>query len=155
MKSELKTEVRNLLSNATKGVLSTVAPDGHPYASLHAIATDADGSPLFLFSDLSQHTRNARAEPRAALLIEGKAPTAETNPSNQPVNPQEIPRVCISGELHEVPETEATSLLELYLEQHPAAQRYAGFGDFNLFRMTMAKARYVGGFGQAGSVQLP
>lgn len=151
MKSEIKTAVRELLANATKGVLSTVAPDGHPYASLHAIAIDAEGSPLFLFSDLSQHTRNARAEPRVALLVEGGAPEPE---NNQAVNPQEIPRACISGELHEVPEVDAAALLEHYLEQHPAARLYAGFGDFNLFRMSMSKARYVGGFGQAGSVDL-
>jgi len=149
MKAEMKSAVFELLRGARKGVLSTLAPDGHPYASLHALAVDGDHRPLFLFSDLSQHTRNVRSDPRVALLVEGQVKGAGPND-----NPQEIPRACVSGELEELSDTDAAPLLERYLARHPGAKMYAGFGDFHLFRMTMSKARFVGGFGQAGSVDL-
>ena len=51
------------------GALATLDPQGgFPFASLVTVATDHDGSPLFLMSRLSAHTLNLETDPRAPRL---------------------------------------------------------------------------------------
>jgi putative heme iron utilization protein len=128
-----------LLRRAVSGALATaLATDGgRPYASLVTLACDADGRPLFLFSDLSDHTRSLRADPRAALLIEEASRRA---------NPQTGPRVTLVGRIDEA---EEPRLRRRYLARHPGAAFYAGFADFHIFRMTVERVHFVGGFGRA------
>ena len=58
---------------APKGSLATLLArmPGHPYASLVLVATEPDGTPLFLISRLALHTRNLEQDARASLLIDG------------------------------------------------------------------------------------
>ena len=56
----------------------TLAPDGdgggaRPYVSLVLGAEDHDASPVLLLSDLADHSRNLKADARAALLFDGTA----------------------------------------------------------------------------------
>ena len=39
------------------------------------------------------------------------------------------------------------SLVALFVARHPSAGMYAGFKDFRLYRMTVARAHLVAGFG--------
>ena len=147
--------VRRLLRRGRSGTLATalggVMPSGvpahdgtragHPYASLVTVAWDIDGSPLFLFSALSDHTRNLAGDARAALLIEEASRRA---------NPQTGPRVTLLGRIASVAEgPDESSARRRFLARHPEAARYAGFGDFRFFRMTVERAHYVGGFARA------
>jgi len=60
------TPVLALLRGRGIGSLATLEPaTGHPYASLITVATETDGSPIFLISKLAWHTRNLEADPRA------------------------------------------------------------------------------------------
>ena len=43
--------------------------------------------------------------------------------------------------------------LERYLERFPAAKQWFEFTDFTLFRFTIARARYVGGFANAHTLR--
>jgi len=71
---EIAAEARSLVRRSTKGSLATLdAPSRAPYASLITLATEADGSPVFLISTLARHTRNLAADPRAAILVDGTA----------------------------------------------------------------------------------
>jgi hypothetical protein len=123
------------------GVPSHDESPAHPYASLVTVAWGTDGSPLFLFSTLSDHTRNLARDPRAALLIEEASRRA---------NPQTGPRVTLIGRIAPCAEgaDEATARRR-FLARHPEAARYAGFGDFRFYRMTVESAHYVGGFARA------
>ncbi len=62
---------RQLIRRARAAMLSTAlaSKDGWPYGSLVSVALDCDGSPLMLFSNLSDHTRNLAKDPRASLLF--------------------------------------------------------------------------------------
>src|SRR5277367_2389939 len=81
-------EARELLRAARSGTLATTADGGQPFASLVTPACAPDLSLLLLLSDLSEHTRHLRAEPRCSILICGNA---------EGPNPQTTPRVTITG----------------------------------------------------------
>jgi putative heme iron utilization protein len=127
-----------LIRAADRAVLSTLMPDGGaPYGSLVLIACAPDGAPLMLLSDLADHTRNLKADSRASLLIDG------TGGLDDPLTGA---RAALQGEI--VPAGEDLVLRGRFLRRHPSAQRYAAFGDFNLYRFRLARAHLVAGFGR-------
>lgn len=137
--AEVVVEARRLLRGAVSAVLATQA-EGQPFASLVTPATAPDLSVLLLLSSLSEHTRQLRAEPRCALLVQG--PAVETNP-------QTAPRLTVTGLAAPVPEAEAAPLKARWLARHPHAALYADFGDFALWRIAPGGALLVGGFARA------
>jgi heme iron utilization protein len=130
-------EARKLLRAARSGTLATAADGGQPFASLVTPACAPDLSLLLLLSNLSEHTRHLRAEPRCSLLVCGAAEGA---------NPQTSPRVTVTG-MAEVADDAA--LKARYLAVHPYALLYADFGDFHLWRIRPMSALFVGGFARA------
>ncbi len=130
-------EARKLLRAARSGTLATVADGGQPYASLATHACAPDLSILLLLSDLAEHTRHLRVDPRCSILVCGAATGA---------NPQTTPRVTVTG-IAEV--ADDPMLKARFLAMHPYAAQYAGFGDFHLWRMRPMGALFIAGFAQA------
>jgi putative heme iron utilization protein len=130
-------EARKLLREARSGTLATVADGGQPFASLVTPAWAPDLAGLLLLSNLSEHTRHLRAEPRCSVMVCGMG---------EGVNPQTAPRVTVTGiaEVADDPELRAR-----YLAVHPYAALYANFGDFHLWRVRVMGALFVGGFARA------
>jgi heme iron utilization protein len=129
-------QARQLLRAARSAALATQKA-GQPYASLVTPACAADGSVLMLLSQLSEHTRQLRAEPRCSLMAMGEAAQA---------NPQTAPRVTIVG----VAEQEDDPALKArWLAIHPYARMYAEFADFSLWRLRAQTIQLVGGFARA------
>ncbi|MDA0305202.1 MAG: DUF2470 domain-containing protein [Proteobacteria bacterium] len=123
---------------ARSAILSTVMnDDGWPYGSLISVAFDVDASPIMLFSNLSDHTQNLYGDKRAALLFEE---------GSRLKNPQTGPRVTVMGKIQKTKEPRHQ---KRFLALHPEAALYAGFGDFNFFRMKVDRIHFVGGFAQA------
>jgi heme iron utilization protein len=128
---------RRLVRTALKGSLATLDRDtGHPYASLVLVATEPDGSPVFLISRLALHTRNLEKDPRASLLIDGTGGLGD---------PMTGGRVTLSGKVHQ---TGSASARRRFLARHPSAETYAAFPDFSVYAMAVARAHYIGGFGR-------
>ncbi len=134
---------RRMIRAAERVTLATTAVKGKggvdgrwPYASLVLAACDGPGNPLLLISDLADHTRNIRADARVSLLYDG------TGGLDDPLTG---PRVTLQGEAEQV---EDSSLMDAYLDRHPSADTYAGFGDFHLFRVRPVRAHLVAGFGR-------
>jgi putative heme iron utilization protein len=96
-----------------------------------------DLSLLLLLSDLSEHTRHLRSEPRCSVLVTAAA---------EGTNPQTAPRVTVTG-IAEM--TSDDTLSARYLAVHPYAAQYAGFGDFHIWRIRPLGALFVGGFARA------
>ncbi|MFC4271717.1 DUF2470 domain-containing protein [Sneathiella chungangensis] len=128
--------VRKLLRTATTASLATAMPTGaQPYASLVLMATDPQARPLLLLSDLAVHSKNIAAGPAVSLLI------AEDPADRDPLT---LPRISLEGSLRKV---EDSGLLARYVNRYPSARDFAGFRDFNLYRMEVARAHLVAGFG--------
>ena len=130
---------RRMLRGVHHGALGTVMKgDDAPYVSLASVATDHDGSPLFLFSTIAAHTINIGANPQVALFIMPEGTVAHS--------PQTIPRVTIMGRI-------TASLTprhrHRFLARHPGAALYADFTDFAFYRLEMERVHFVGGFARA------
>jgi putative heme iron utilization protein len=128
-------ETRRLIGAARRAVLATTR-EGWPYASLVLPASDAAGQPLLLLSDLAEHAKNLKADPRCSLLYDGTEGLAD---------PLTGFRATVLGEAATVRDD---SLMKRYVERHPSAAQYAGFGDFRLYRVTVTRAHVVAGFGR-------
>jgi putative heme iron utilization protein len=130
-------EARKLLRAARSGTLATVADGGQPFATLITPACTPDLVLMLLLSDLSEHTRHLRAEPRCSILVTGTPESA---------NPQTAPRTTVTGiaEMADDPALKAR-----YLAVHPYASLYADFGDFHLWLVRPLGALFVGGFARA------
>lgn len=128
---------RALMRAQATAALGTLM-DGAPYVSLVLVAFDADGAPLLLLSRLAQHTRNLPADQRVSLLFDGTAGLEQ---------PLTGPRLTVVGSIAACPDQGA---LRRYLARHPSASLYAGFGDFDLYKVTIERGHYVAGFGQIG-----
>jgi heme iron utilization protein len=131
---------RKLLRAARSATLATSAA-GQPFASLVTPACTPDLAILLLLSDLSEHTRHLRADPRCAVLVCGVA---------EGVNPQTTPRVSVTGVAERVMDA---ALRGRFLTVHPYAALYADFADFALWRVRPMGGLYVGGFAQAARLR--
>jgi heme iron utilization protein len=128
---------RSLVRRALKTALATLdGGSGHPYASLVTMATEPDGTPIFLISRLALHTQNLLADRRASLLVDG------TDHSGDPLAGA---RVTLMGQA--LPGTSATTRSR-FLARHPAAASYVDFADFAFYRLVVERAHFVGGFGR-------
>jgi putative heme iron utilization protein len=109
---------------------------GRPYVSLVASACDIDASPLLLLSDLAQHTRNLRADPRMSLLFEDTKDHAD---------PLAGPRLTLIGRAERCDDPRCSAR---FAARHPASAAYAGFADFHHYRVVVERGHLVAGFGR-------
>ncbi len=135
MSDNPSTEAGLLMRSQTSAALGTIM-DGAPYVSLVLAAFDIDGGPLLLLSDLAQHSRNLRGDSHVSLLFDGTQGLAE---------PLTGPRLTVLGTASVSTESAA---LGRYLARHPSAAVYAGFSDFQLYKVTIERGHHVAGFGQ-------
>lgn len=134
-------EARNLLRRARTATLaSRNADDGGAYASLVNVATDVRGWPVILVSTLAWHTRNLLADPKGSLMV------AELPEAGDALTG---PRVTVMGRFERLDEP---GVRRRYLARHPAAELYAGFGDFAFWRLAPERAHAVAGFGRIETI---
>ncbi len=110
--------------------------EGAPYVSLVLAAPDQDGSPLLLLSDLAQHSRNIAGDPRVSLLYDDTAGLDQRLTGA---------RLTLLGTAVRCDDAQA---LVRYVDGHPSAAQYAGFGDFRLYRVQVERGHFIAGFGR-------
>ncbi len=133
---------RTLVEEARSATLCTLArdPAGYPYGSLVTVAVDGAGRPLFLLSELAEHTGNLHARPEASALL--------TEPLGTHDQPLALGRVTLIGPCTKVAEGERAAVREVFLARQPSASYYVDFDDFAFYRLEPEALRYVGGFGR-------
>ena len=132
-----------LLATESQGVLATlsVRRQAWPFASIAPYALTRQGDPLLLLSDLAEHTRNVRADPRASLLVQDSASRAD---------PQAGARVTLLGSVEPIAAQAVEDDKQRYVSRHPAAENYLKLGDFHLYVFRVTEARFINGFGDMG-----
>lgn len=116
--TEIRQKVRALLSGQGLGVLATADPDGHPYASLIAIAANADHTTLYFVTPrATRKFANLMHDNRVALLV--------NNSINQPVDFHEAVAATILGQARLLEEDQREKALSLYLEKHAYLKQFA------------------------------
>jgi putative heme iron utilization protein len=125
---------RRLARGRTRAALAT-SLGGAPYASLVLLAVDLDASPLLLLSSLAQHSRNIAFDPRVSLLLDA----TEEHP-----DPLAGPRLSLLGRALRTDDRR----LARFIAHHPTSAGYAGFDDFQLYRVEVERGHLVAGFGR-------
>ncbi len=133
---------KTVIRSARFGALAVIEPgSGWPLASRVGVATDTDGSPLILVSQLASHTPALKADGRVSLLLgePGKG---------DPLAHARITLCCRAQVLARgTPSYDHAE--RRYLARNPKAQLYAGLGDFTMVRLEIEHASFNGGFGRA------
>ena len=140
MKSEpafdAKLAAKKLLREGRSGALATLmAGNGDPYCSLVNVATVPDGAPLMLLSTLAIHTKNLLADNRVSLMLDER----------KAGDPLEGARVMLMGSCSKKADSSAASILST---ASSGGRAVASFGDFAFYRMDIARAHLVAGFGR-------
>ena len=129
-------DAKRLLRLARTGALATL--DGTaPLTTLIGVASDWDGAPLFLMSELARHTKNLAANPHASLLLTSEG--GRGDPLNQP-------RITLNGVVRPRAGEDGR---ERYVRRNPKANLYANFADFSVRRLDVETVHFNGGFGRA------
>lgn len=133
---------KRLLRTARSGALATNdGISGIPFASLVAVATEMDGTPIILTSQLATHTQLLEADAACSLLVaaSGKG------------DPLAHPRLTLLAKARKLdrdgPETARAR--QRYLAHHPKAELYVDFPDFAFWRLAIEAASLNAGFGRA------
>ena len=133
-------EAKRLLRSVRAGALATLTAAGDPFSTLTTIATDVDGSPLILVSQLSAHTRHLDEDGRCSLLL----------PETGAGDPLAHPRLTLTGTAVKVTGPEQRAAVRArFLARHPKAELYADFADFSFWRIAMDQVHLNGGFARA------
>jgi hypothetical protein len=127
---------KKLLREGRSGAVATLMPgSGDPYCSLVNVATAVDGAPLLLLSKLALHTKNLLADERVSLMIDER----------KEGDPLEGARVMLMGTCVTSSDQSSGSS---YLRRHPEAEAFVNFADFAFYRIEIARAHLVAGFGR-------
>jgi putative heme iron utilization protein len=129
---------RTLAARIPTGTLCTLAiePAGYPYGSFVTVGFE-NGNPIFLISQLAEHTRNLERDSRASLLV------AESVAADPLANG----RVTMLGPCTRV-EGDGGSARAAFFAAHPNARYYADFRDFGFWKLHVDAVRYIGGYGR-------
>ncbi|CAH1658635.1 HugZ family pyridoxamine 5'-phosphate oxidase [Chelatococcus asaccharovorans] len=136
------------LRTSPLAALATRDPGGHPFATLTNIATDSDGSPLFLTSQLALHGRNAAANNRVSLSFQPLARDRRGQPGAPSRHGRTAAlaglvlaraRLTVSG--HAAIDDDPR-VRQRFLTRHRKTAAFAQMQDFHIWRVTVAAGHY-------------
>ena len=132
---------KSLIRSSRFAALACLEPEtGVPLASQVNIATDSDGRPCFLISQLSAHFGAIATDARCSLLIgtPGKG------------DPAAHSRLTYAGHAERLTDAEDIARVRRrFLGKHPKSELYVDFGDFAFWRVTPTAVSLNAGFGKA------
>lgn len=136
---DIAADARALLLGNSSGVLGTISEDvpGYPFGSVVPYCLDRAGVPLIVISRLAQHTKNIQANSHVSLTV------VESGPEDV----QQAGRISWLGDARPVPASDADSL-DRFCRFFPQSGAYVTELDFDLYRISPVKIRYIGGFGK-------
>ncbi|MEO6950583.1 MAG: DUF2470 domain-containing protein [Polyangia bacterium] len=131
-----------LAASIGTGTLCTLDRRGYPYGSFVTYALH-EGTPVFVISEMAEHTRNLRGDARASLLV--------VEPGDG--DPLARARVTLVGPARVIDDSRRAAALASMVAVHPNAARYADFGDFHVWTLSVEAVRYIGGYGRMSWVE--
>jgi putative heme iron utilization protein len=132
---------KRLLRLSRLGALATMM-DGRPLTTLVGVASDWDGAPLFLMSELSRHTKNLELDARVSLLLTSEGGRGD---------PLNHPRITLNGAVRR---REGADGRLRYVQRNPKSKLYIDFADMSLRRLEIESVHFNGGFGRADALTL-
>lgn len=138
MKPEAGIAARELLLSVNQGVLSTNSKEmpGYPFGSVVPYCLNGAGEPVFLISDIAQHTKNIKADAHCSLIVVTGGDDVQAEA-----------RLTLVGDCELVPEAEIEAVSARYFSFFPESKDYHKTHDFNFFVLKTKRCRFIGGFG--------
>ena len=135
----IQQETRQLLLTSYEGVLSSHSQymPGYPFGSVAPFCLDEHGQIVILISELAQHTKNLKADPRCSLLVMGEGEDV-----------QSAARLTVVGDAEPVPAADIEAIACRYYRYFPQSLDFHRIHDFSCWRIKPVKYRYIGGFGR-------
>lgn len=129
-------QARELFRSARSGVLSSHSAKfaGFPYGSAVPHATDHQGRPVILISDLAEHTHNVKVDDRVSFLV-----------SDSGADLQAGSRATMLGYARALEANASTQ--DRYLRFFPEQARYLELGGFHFWVIEPLQVRLIQGFG--------
>jgi len=131
---------------AKGGTILTLSSDhkGTPFGTPAPYALDKEGRPVVFLSNMAVHTKNLKKNDKCSVMVfkENK---------DDPFNSA---RVTFVGKMVKIEDKERAEYKKLFLAKNKTAEDFADFEDFNFYRLEIEKIFYVGGFGDAGWVEV-
>jgi heme iron utilization protein len=134
----LAAEAKQFLRSTRSGVLSSFSAkfDGYPFGSVMPFVLGHDCQPIVLISNIAEHTKNIIANPKVSLLVFAGAEDLHANG-----------RLTLIGEAEQLAKNDA-ELMARYCRYFPESTGYLAMHDFQFYRINIAQARYIAGFGK-------
>lgn len=134
----LAAEAKQFLRSTRSGVLSSFSAkfDGYPFGSVMPFVLGHDCQPIVLISTIAEHTKNIIANPKVSLLVFVGAEDLHANG-----------RLTLIGEAVQLEKNNA-DLMARYCRYFPESLSYLAMHDFQFYRINIAQARYIAGFGK-------
>lgn len=140
IKITLPEAAKTLVLNQSHGVLSTLSTDGgFPYGSVVDYLPLSAGDVVVILSELAEHFRYLKANPKASVLIAPQLVEEDSVPQ---------PRVTLLGEAAPLPPSD--SLRAAFVDRHPEAASYIEMEHLHMVQLDVQAVRYVAGMGRTG-----
>lgn len=139
----LAIEARQFLRGTHHAILSTHSAKftGYPFGSVAPFVLGHDCQPIVLISDIAEHTKNIITNPKVSLVVFAKGEDLQANA-----------RLTLIGEAEKLNKNNA-NFMARYCRYLPESVGYLAMHDFNFYRINIAQARYIAGFGKMGWLQ--
>ena len=136
----LALEAKKFLRSTRSGVLSSFSAKfaGYPFGSVMPFVLGHDCQPIVLISTIAEHTKNIIANPKVSLLVFAASEDLHANG-----------RLTLIGEAEQLDKNNA-DLMARYCRYFPESVGYLAMHDFQFYRINIAQARYIAGFGKMG-----
>jgi putative heme iron utilization protein len=137
--SDALADARQLWRSMDTGVLSTtsVAVAGYPFGSVVPYVTTPDGAPVIYISEIAQHTKNLRADPRACLTV------VEFGDDKQAGS-----RISVLADAAVVSADDRDQVAEQYFTRFPKSRRFSETHGFSFWVLKPRRVRFIAGFGK-------
>ncbi len=133
----------NLFRSSKTGILSTFSQfkKDYPFGSFVTYVTGKSRVLYLYLSDIAQHTKNLKENPKACITIFG---------INNKGDVQDSKRLTLLGDLKSVSKEEQGVCENRFFEIMPESKSYSSFHGFNFYKLEINSARWIGGFGKIG-----
>jgi len=129
-------QARELFRSARGGLLSSHSGKfpGFPYGSAVPHATDQQGRPVILISELAEHTHNVKADSRVSFLVSDSGPDLQAGS-----------RATMLGHARALAADRGVQ--ERYFRFFPEQAQYLELGGFHFWVIEPLQVRLIQGFG--------
>jgi len=133
----------NLFRSSNTAILSTLSKstDDYPFGSFVTFVSNSNRELFIYASDIAEHTKNILNDSRACVTISSV---------NEDGDKQASARLSLMGDLTQVTRQEAQNCQHRFFKFLPESESYSHMHGFNLYRLKILKARWIGGFGEIG-----